>query len=391
MSNEVLLLVDDERSVVEALEIFLEGEGFDVLSAHSGAEGLELFVRKRPQYVITDLKMPKMSGLELTGEIRKVDENVPVVILTGYGTLESAIDAIRLNVFDFVTKPVDVDVLKDILDRARDARRAAQAVQQELKRMREEVEGLMEHLSRQHQQLIKAEPLIQSGKMVMGLMHELNSPLTYIMGVSELLNLMHPDMDKIKAIHDQAIRMNRIISSVTGRIKNTIPKQRRKVQLNDLLREEVGFLQMTPVLKSKIFVKWLTEPNLPEVLVCPADLSQIFGNLLRNAVEAMHELDTKRITISSWHDSEGVHVSIQDAGPGIPDKLRSKIFEPFFSTKSGISESYGGLGIGIGLYHCRQLIQGYGGAIKCRNGEDEGAVFEVMLPPEVISLPETLS
>ena len=384
MTNDSALLVDDEASVIEGLEVFLEDEGFDVYTACSGMEGLALFHSERPNLVITDLKMPRMSGLELIDEIRKLDTQTPVVVLTGYGTLESAIDAIRLNIFDFIQKPVDIDELKETLDRVRAAHRAAGEVQSELRALREKVRHLRTHLAEQHDQLLGAEPLIQSGRELARVLHELNSPLTYIMGVSELLQMIHPDMDKIKAIHEQALRMDRIITSMTRRFRDSLTRQRGRLNLMDLLREEVLFLEMTPELQGQVQVSWDARAPLPEVIGCPAEFSQIFGNLLRNAAEAMVDQPVKTITISSRLAEDGVHIGIADRGPGVPDELRGRIFEPFFTTKTDRGGNYGGLGVGIGLYHCQELIQGYQGSITCRNAANGGAVFEVVLPPALI-------
>lgn len=385
MASESALLIDDEPSVIEGIEYFLEDEGFDVYKAFSGMEGLELFKNVRPNLVITDLKMPRMSGLQLIDEIRKLDSQTPVVILTGYGDLDSAIDAIRLNIFDFITKPLDLDELKETVDRVRMAQQAAMKVQGELRQLQDKVERLRKHLAEQHDKLLSAEPLIESGRMLARVLHELNSPLTYIMGVSELLQVVDPDIDKIRAIHEQAGRMDQIISSMTRRFRDSLSKQRSRIDLMALLREEIQFLEMTPELKGQVMVTWEGLGILPEVLGCAAEFSQIFGNLLRNAAESMIQLSKKSITIATWLAEDGIHISISDRGPGVPEELRDRIFDAFFTSKTERGGNYGGLGVGIGLYHCRELLRSYQGSIHCRNAAEGGAVFEVILPASLVA------
>lgn len=385
MQDNACLLIDDERSVVESLELFLEDEGFSVHKAFSGSEGLDLFMDKRPDLVITDLKMPAMTGIELINEIRKIDKYVPIVIMTGYGTLGTAIDAFRLNVFDYVTKPVEIDELKSTLDRFHAARMEAKKVEREILRLHEKVEKLKFDLSMQHEKLLGADPLIQSGRMISRILHELNNPLTYIVGVSELLQMIHPDMDKIRAIHDQAIRMDRIISSMTKRLKDSRSKEQQPLQLNEILREEVSYLEMMPAFRNKVVVSWRFAQDLPEVMGCTSDFSQIIGNLLRNAVEAMENSPDKRLIISTAEDEYGIHLAVEDTGPGVEEHLREAIFEAFYTTKKGDAGDLGSLGIGIGLYHSRELLLTYGGRITCGNAESGGAVFTVTLPRSLIA------
>lgn len=119
MHDTPILIVDDEESVLEGLGEFLEDEGYKVYKAQNGNVGLEVFRSVKPELVMTDLRMPGMSGIELISEIRKLKENIPIIVFTGYGAFDTAKHAIHLRVFDFLEKPVEMEVLKKTLDRAR--------------------------------------------------------------------------------------------------------------------------------------------------------------------------------------------------------------------------------------------------------------------------------
>ena len=97
-----VLIVDDEESVLDAVSIFLEDEGYDVYLAADGERALEAFEAVKPYAVVTDFRMPCISGIELMRRIRSLNHHVPILIMTAYGSLEVAVDAIRLDVFDFI-------------------------------------------------------------------------------------------------------------------------------------------------------------------------------------------------------------------------------------------------------------------------------------------------
>jgi signal transduction histidine kinase len=111
-----------------------------------------------------------------------------------------------------------------------------------------------------------------------------------------------------------------------------------------------------------------------------ADFSQVFGNILRNAAEAMKGQAVRKLWLQSCCDASWIRVSIADNGPGIAGVLQEEIFRPFFSTKAGEPGLVGGMGMGIGLYHCRELISHYGGRIEVRSSPGNGATFTIRLP-----------
>lgn len=380
MTSTPILIIDDEPGVLEGLRYFLEDEGYDVHEALEANEGLEVFRSVRPDLVLTDLRMPGMSGIELIGEIRKLDRDTPIVVVTGYGTLESAMDAIKLDVFDFITKPIDLDSLKGTLEKAKATLTRVDQVEREMASLREQLDLFQNQWKEQLSRFAEVEPLIHTGRLVAGILHNLNNPLTYIMGQAQLLRILHPEVENIDVIQQQATRMKRIMSTVTKKMQDSQNRQSSWLQLTDILKEEMFFLESHPCYKLQIETEWRLAPNLPLIKGRTSDFSQIFGNILRNAAEAMSGQPLKRIVISSGHDEEAIYVRISDNGPGISAHLRERIFEPFFSTKSSGTTMVGGMGMGIGLYHCRELIRHHGGQIEVSSKPGEGATFIITLP-----------
>jgi signal transduction histidine kinase len=380
MDHTPILIIDDEPSVLEALRLFLEDEGYAVHEALEGETGLELFRAVGPEVVVTDLKMPGMPGRDVISEIRKLNDSVPIIVITGYGTLDDAIEAIRSEVHDFITKPIDLDHLKSTLDRARCGLQTEQEVQKGMEALRQQVDLLQLEWKEQLSRIVEVEPLVQTGRLLAAILHNLNSPLTYIMGQAELLQSAHPEVRNLEVIREQAARMKRIMSTFIKRLRASQSRDLEALPLNEILREEVLFLESHPYLKARIDTTWELDTGLPLFTGVAADFSQVFGNILRNALEAMHGLPRKVLRIHTWHDEEEIHISIHDNGPGIPEHQRARIFEPFFTTKTLDCGSSGSLGMGIGLYHCREIVRQYGGAIEVVSNPGQGTAFVIHLP-----------
>lgn len=114
MPNNILV-VDDERDVCDFFQDTLPEEGYRVLTALNGKDALALVRKERPDMVLLDIKMPGLDGIEVLERIKKIDESIAVVMITGYGDLKTAREAMRLGAFDYVTKPFSLDFIKAVL------------------------------------------------------------------------------------------------------------------------------------------------------------------------------------------------------------------------------------------------------------------------------------
>jgi two-component system response regulator AtoC len=128
MARFTVLIVDDERTLARSMELFLEEQGYEVEVASDGHRALELLEKMHPDAVFLDLRLPKANGLDLLKKIRAYDPAVAVIMMTAHGTIENAVEAMKLGAFDYVTKPVDLDEVKIIVERAQEDRRLRQEV-----------------------------------------------------------------------------------------------------------------------------------------------------------------------------------------------------------------------------------------------------------------------
>ena len=113
-----ILVIDDEESFRETIRLCLEDKSFNIITASSGEEGISLFEKERPDIVITDLKMPKMNGLDVLTHIKSLDKNVPIIMLTAFDDVPYTIEAMKIGAYDFVSKPIKADALKSLIARA---------------------------------------------------------------------------------------------------------------------------------------------------------------------------------------------------------------------------------------------------------------------------------
>ena len=132
MAQEKILVIEDEKATLKMFRLFLDVYGFDILTAESGEEGLEVFGREKPDIVLTDIKMPGMDGIEVLQEIKKRSPATEVIVITGHGDMDLAIQALNLDAADFINKPIQRQSLEQGLSRARERLKLARSRQNEV-------------------------------------------------------------------------------------------------------------------------------------------------------------------------------------------------------------------------------------------------------------------
>jgi signal transduction histidine kinase len=378
--SDPILLIDDEVSVLEGLKEFLEDEGYDVHLARNGNEGIRVFNEVRPDLVVTDLRMPGLSGMDVIRQIKTANPQTAVIVITGYGSMETAVAAIRLKVFDFIGKPIDLVELRETLDRARQGLAMARSLDQELEAQKEQLSLTRLCLNEYREKLSEVESLALAGQHLAGILHNLISPLSHIMGHAQMLRVLHPEVERLEKIEAQAVRMKKIIGTILAKMKHSRSRQSELLQLNEIVKEEISFLEAYPFFKYEVRTCLDLAHELPEFEGIAADFSQLFGNLLRNAVEALQGQPRRELTITSGHDDCQICISIEDSGSGIAEHLYERVFQPFYSTKTSSVGVSGSLGTGLGLYSCRHLVLQYGGSIEVKSEPGHGTRFTVILP-----------
>ncbi len=232
------------------------------------------------------------------------------------------------------------------------------------------------------EQLIQSEKLSSLGEIISGVAHELNNPLTGIMGLSELL-LMEPDINseakqELQKILNEARRTGKIVKNLLT-FARKYPPEKMPCQINEII-ENVLEIRFYDILVSHIEIVRNMDAELPTTMADPHQLRQVFLNIVNNASDAMQMTDKKRVLrVSTAVKEDKIEIAFEDNGPGIPQNALSKIFDPFFTTKEA------GKGTGLGLSVSHGIITEHGGSISAQSKEGEGTRFVIELPLKQIS------
>ena len=225
------------------------------------------------------------------------------------------------------------------------------------------------------QQIVQSERLAAMGAMIGGVAHELNNPLTSILGVSELLQdsqTTDAARKQIGILQQQARRAAEIVHNLTYFSRPPAPGK-SPVNLGEIVERTLN-LHAYSLRKNNITVDFLREPTLPYVQADPHQLMQVFLNLILNAEQAIREArDRGTLRIRLGNNGEAVWASFHDDGPGIPGDILGSIFDPFYTTKRP------GRGTGLGLSICKAVMKEHNGTIEAANAPGGGAVFTVTL------------
>jgi PAS domain S-box-containing protein len=226
------------------------------------------------------------------------------------------------------------------------------------------------------QQVVQSERLAAMGAMIGGVAHELNNPLTSILGVSELLQDSETNetaRKQLAMLQQQARRAAEIVQNLTYFSRPPAPGK-SKINVSEVVDRTLN-LHAYSLRKNNITVDFLKEAGVPHALGDPHQLMQVFLNLIVNAEQAIREVREKgTLRIRLGRNDSAVWVSFHDDGPGIPKENLRSIFDPFYTTKRP------GRGTGLGLSICKSVMKEHSGSVEAGNAPDGGAVFTVTLP-----------
>ena len=243
-----------------------------------------------------------------------------------------------------------------------------------------------EDLRRTQEQLLQSEKMSAVGQLISGVAHELNNPLTAILGYAQLLEgagLDHQSADYVRKLFKQAQRTHRVVQNLLSFARQRKP-QKQEVDLRKVLEESLT-LREYDLKVNNVSLERDIPDDLPSVVADPHQLEQVFLNVINNALDAMVEGSGSGVLkVRVFRKDAYVCVEFDDSGPGIKDP--SRIFDPFYTTKSV------GKGTGLGLSICYGIVKEHGGEIVARNREEGGATIEVrLLASEKPALPDTVA
>ena len=239
----------------------------------------------------------------------------------------------------------------------------------------------IENLQRLQAQIVQSEKLVSLGQLAAGAAHEINNPLTAILGFSDLLagdpSLPEKARSTASKIRDQARRTKTLVGNLLS-FARQVPTERTLLDINTVVTNAVQ-LRTLDLRSGTLRIELQLESVLPGVRGDGNQLMQVFFNMISNAVDAMESVNGGVLTIKTMRDRAYVVVLFSDTGPGL--KEPSRVFDPFYTTKPV------GKGTGLGLSICFGIVQEHSGRILCYNRQEGGAVFRVELPAVLAALP----
>lgn len=386
-----ILIIDDEQALRQILSAYLEDLGHSTLEAGDGREGLAVLENdaKSIEAVIVDLNMPVMDGYQFIEQAVLKAPETPVVVLSGIGSTEGALKAMRLGAWDFITKPMQSleilqHILVNVLDRAR--------LIKENRIHRENLESqVRQRTAELEQALLKAEAASEAKSAFLANMnHELRTPMNKIMGLLRLLQDTSMSQEQAYFV-EESFRAADGLNTILGRMLQLTALESGQWKprdcafaLRSALEPLERSIQERAQLKGLDF-SWQVSTDLPECLFGSRDtLQHALICILYNAV---HFTEQGRVALVMACEAGAfaagaapflLHCTVSDTGPGIAPEMHERIFDPFEIGEHYLTKR--ACGAGMGLSVAKRLVESARGRIWFESVPGAGSTFHVELP-----------
>jgi signal transduction histidine kinase len=380
-----VVIIDDDRDILELTSLILSKNGFQPYVAACAQEGFELISCHSPELVLLDYIMPEMDGLSALQQIKSRFPDTYVVMFTGKGSEEVAVELMKNGASEYILKPFNnrnlVERLENVL-RIREIElhnRELQKQQEQLlleieqwnlellKRVREKSEALQNA----QEAIVHSEKLAAMGYLSAGMAHEIRNPLNSISLFVQLMRQTTTEPDQLE--HQEKILKE--VDRIDSIIRKLLDASRRdrvissNVQINQVIDKAIeAFSPQFETRKIQVDRQFHCIPS--PITADSTELEQIFTNLFLNAMDAMN--CGGRLAIEVSEKDSVVIVKIGDSGSGIAEDVLPHIFEPFFSTKSR--------GTGMGLPVAQRIARMYEGSLEVEYSSPEGTAFRLEFP-----------
>jgi len=371
-----VLLVDDEEGIRRVLALLLADLGYRVISAANGKEAMDGFVKTPCPVVITDIKMPVMDGIALLKEVKAKRPETEVIMLTGHGDLSLAIESLRLDAVDFLTKPVNDALLEMAMKRAYDK----VALEHALKEHTEHLEQLVEEKSRA---LVEAETLAAVGEAVSDVAHAVKGITSALKAgiyvVEEGLERNHHEtlLSGWGVVKRNVERAGRLVGNLleAGR-----PADYRFVplDLHGVVEEALGLAQLRAT-SLKIDLTSSVEAGVPQIRGDRESLLIALTNLLENAMDAIENREEEGcIAVNLSKEATGLALAVTDSAGTMGESLQQMVFHRKISTKKW-------KGTGIGLMVTARIAEAHNATIEVASDKQSGTCVTLCFPIEEIN------
>ena len=371
-----ILVVDDELGIREGCKRALTPHGFDVEVAENGPTGLHKLGERSFDILLLDAMMPGMSGLEMLRQVRQLYPNLICIIITGYATVELAVQAMREGANDFIAKPFTPGLLLEVMNRELDHQRLKREAQR-VKNLEEEIQGLTR---------VKAEmenlAAIES-RFMLTMVHVLRAPVAILQNSVQLIKKGYVPPEELPRVLERAdLRAGELLAILDdilllSRLKQGLgSKPAEPVRLAEVL-EAVRSSFQEEALGRQVTI--LTEvADRPVLLGNPDHFRMLWSQLLSNAIQYTPQGGRVTLSLKTNSHERQVQGTVSDTGIGIAAEEIPRIFEVFY--RSDAAKCIKETGTGLGLPIIQQILFLYGGTIEIDSTPGEGSSFRFTLP-----------
>lgn len=350
-----ILVVDDNAEFAGLIRKILERKDFQVSIALDGKTAIEKVISDIPELVLLDLKLPDIPGEEVLIRIREIEKDIAIIVITGHGGEQVAVDMMRKGAIDFLSKPIDHEAFLSSINNALEIRDAQ----------------IEDRRFDRYPSLERFFPFLA---------HEIRNPLHAISGALAIIQRRSDLKDEIlaqsiKIINEEVQHLNEFVMECLNFVRPPNIVRFIGVEINELISVVINIiLHMFELESKKVKIIRDIEPRLPKIYVDYEEIKQVFLNIVKNAFEAMPEAGQFTIRAYLKSDSqENIEIAFIDDGIGVKKENLDRIFNPFFTTKIR--------GTGLGLALCRRIIvERHHGKIYIESEENKGTTVKVELP-----------
>lgn len=370
-AKETVLVVDDEPHILEFMVDMLAEQGYDVDGVPTGTEAVAALKKKPYQVALVDLQLGDMTGIELLHEFRKTDEDIQMILVTAYASLDNAVRALQAGFFDFLVKPVDTAYLKRAIKMALGKRRDELAIK-----------ILNADLQKANHEMNRLNDL--KTKFLSIVTHDLRTPLTSIKGYAQVLIMQQNLAEEqkkhfLEVIAKESDRLAALVNDLVDFVSIEAGKlrvEKEEVDMAAILTQTRD--RMAPLAQQQGVAFSLQSQTAawPKVRADPQRLDQVLTNLISNALK--HTPSGGRVDVTAEAREHTLRVEVADTGEGIPPADLRRVFEQFFQVEAHASKR---AGLGLGLTIAKEIVQAHGGDIGAHSdGPGRGAKFWFTLP-----------
>lgn len=376
MSGEKhLLVVDDEKMIREWCRRVLVKQGYTIDTAENGFEALKKLEQQQYDLCLVDNNMPLMTGLEFLKAVKRDYPGVNVMMMTGYGTIEIAITAMKAGADEFILKPFGADYLTYSVNKCFE--------KISLSHENTELRRINEKLREFH---------AVTDKFITITSHELRTPITHLKGVVEIFNaadsstMTAQERNKYWNILCSAVtHLEEIVNNMYFIAQNDYHGcllDIQKLNVNELV-EELTFVYEPMIKKRSHQLQINLASNLPLILADRVKIRKLITAVIDNAVK--FTADGGELVIETVYKVPNIHILISDNGIGIPSEEQGKIFNQFYEVQSASQHksdknSFLAGGLGLGLSIAKSIVEAHNGVIKVTSEPGNGSCFEIILP-----------